>query len=257
MVLSFKGSGQVELGFLVSPEENWAIWDSAKFGGKPWWLIPNQIPSAKDVTCKCCGKVMCFLMQLYNPCDDRRDLYHRCIYVFVCRTQECLEKGSQLFLWCITPRMKVLRCQLPQQNNFYPENIDDGFISNYFDPESKCSPFHYGIHLCSVCGLKATSKCSKCDVYYCCRDHQVAAWSFDHKEYCGKGNQSLSVLYDDSKVYPRVQFPLWEVDIFPEPEPTKEELESEEAERKRLNAFKVAEGPVGRYLFVFFMCRYH
>ena len=153
--------------------------------------------------------------------------------------------------------MKVLRCQLPQQNNFYPENIDDGFIPNYFDPESKCSPFHYGIHLCSVCGLEATSKCSKCDVYYCCRDHQVAAWSFDHKEYCGKGNQSLSVLYDDSKVYPRVQFPLWEVDIFPEPEPTKEELESEEAERKRLNAFKVAEGPVGRYLFVFFMCRYH
>ena len=68
---------------------------------------------------------------------------------------------------------------------------------------------------------------------------------------------NLFLLYDDSKVYPRVQFPLWEVDIFPEPEPTKEELESEEAERKRLNAFKVAEGPVGRYLFVFFMCRYH
>lgn len=94
MLSQFKGSGKVELGFLVSPEDNWAIWDSAKFGGKPCWLIPNQIPSAKDVICKCCGKVMCFLMQLYNPCDDKKNLYHRCIYVFVCRTQECLEKGS-------------------------------------------------------------------------------------------------------------------------------------------------------------------
>ena len=89
-----KASGAVELGFLVSPEEDWVIWSSAKFGGKPWWLIPNQVPGVKEITCKHCQKPMCFMMQLYNPCDDRTESYHRSIYVFVCRNQECLEKGS-------------------------------------------------------------------------------------------------------------------------------------------------------------------
>lgn len=144
--------------------------------------------------------------------------------------------------------MKVLRSQLPRKNDFYPETISEDFDPRPFDPESPCSPFHYGIHLCNVCGLRATSKCSRCNVYYCCRDHQVVAWNHGHKEQCGKKDVLLPSLYADSIIFPRVQFPLWEVEIYPEPEPTKEELAAEEAERQRLNKFKVADGPVGTSL---------
>lgn len=83
----------VELGFLMSPEEGWRVWDSAKFGGKPCWLIPTTIPSFSDIQCKNCQKPMCFLMQLYNPCNSKDSAYHRCLYVYVCRDQNCLEKG--------------------------------------------------------------------------------------------------------------------------------------------------------------------
>ena len=161
--------------------------------------------------------------------------------------------GKRLVFWfslLLNCRMKVLRCQLPRKNEFYPENEKD-FTGRYFDSKSSCSPFYHGINLCSVCGIRATAKCSKCNVYYCSRDHQVAAWQHGHKEHCGKGDQSLPSLYEDSRVYPQVQFPLWEVDIFPEPEPSKEELAAEEAERNRLNAFKVTEGPVSR------LCHFH
>ena len=67
-----------ELGFLVSSEEGWRIWDCAKFGGKPFWLIPDAIPDHSDLVCPYCQKP---------------DAYHRCIYVFVCQNQDCLEKG--------------------------------------------------------------------------------------------------------------------------------------------------------------------
>ena len=87
---------EVELGFLMSPEEGWRIWDSAKFGGKPWWLNPTKIPTLSDIQCKCCEKPMCFLMQLYNPCNSHENAYHRSLYVYVCRNQECVEKGWYL-----------------------------------------------------------------------------------------------------------------------------------------------------------------
>ena len=75
-------STAVELGFLVSPEDNWHVWDSAKFGGKPYWLVPEHIPGCDDLKCQFCGKTMCFMMQLYNPCDDNENAYHRSIYIF-------------------------------------------------------------------------------------------------------------------------------------------------------------------------------
>mgnify|MGYP004659433205 FL=1 len=84
---------RTELGFLVSSEEGWRIWDCAKFGGKPFWLIPDAIPDHSDLVCPYCQKPLCFMVQLYNPCDEKADAYHRCIYVFVCQNQDCLEKG--------------------------------------------------------------------------------------------------------------------------------------------------------------------
>ena len=128
------------------------------------------------------------------------------------------------------------RCQLPQKNPYYPEDVDSVVDDKYFDASCSYSPLHYGNHLCSVCGIKATSKCAKCNTYYCSRDHQVAAWKNGHKESCGK--KASASLGDKDSVCPGVQFPHWEVEIFPEPEPTKEEALSEQKEKERLQAFR-------------------
>ena len=88
-----RNMSRTELGFLVSSEEGWRIWDCAKFGGKPFWLIPDAIPECSDLTCPYCQKPLCFMLQLYNPCEENPDAYHRCIYVFVCQNQDCLEKA--------------------------------------------------------------------------------------------------------------------------------------------------------------------
>lgn len=130
--------------------------------------------------------------------------------------------------------MKVLRCQLPKNNPYYPEDLDSYEGSSYLDPSSPSSPFHYGNHLCSVCGIKATSKCGNCNVYYCCRDHQVEAWRNGHKEKCNCGDQSLHILYDDNVIYNGVQFPLWEVDMYPEPEESENDKQAEADELARI-----------------------
>ena len=51
-------------------------------------------------------------------------------------------------------------------------------------------------------------------------------------------------LADKDSVCPGVQFPHWEVEIFPEPEPTKEEALSEQKEKERLQAFASPQGDV-------------
>lgn len=139
--------------------------------------------------------------------------------------------------------MKVFRCQLPKKNNFYSEDLDSIPSSCYLDPESPSSPFHYGNHLCSVCGVKAVSKCAKCNVYYCCREHQLEAWRNGHKEQCGSEDQSLASLYDDSIIYDGVQFPLWEVDMYPEPEETENEKQAEAEELARIVKINSADDP--------------
>ena len=137
------------------------------------------------------------------------------------------------------------RCQLPKKNPYYPEDVDSVVDDRYFDSSCSYSPLHYGNHLCSVCGIKATSKCAKCNTFYCSRDHQVAAWKNGHKESCGK---DLSASQSDKdSVCPGVQFPHWEVEIFPEPEPTKDEVLSEQKEKERLQAFASSKGDLGSF----------
>ena len=46
------------------------------------------------------------------------------------------------------------------------------------------------IHNCAICGNETTTKCQRCKrAYYCCREHQVEAWS-SHKSYC-KGLEAM------------------------------------------------------------------
>lgn len=160
------------------------------------------------------------------------------------KTRIASKKEGSAFFPRLSCSIKVLRCQLPKINKYYPEDLDSVVASDYFNPNSPASPFHYGNHLCCVCGVKASSKCSKCNVFYCCRDHQVAAWRNGHKESCGKGSQDLATLYRDDLICSDVQFPLWEVDMFPEPEPTKAEVASEQSQLERIKALNLGDEPV-------------
>lgn len=88
-----RNMSRTELGFLVSSEEGWAHLGGAKFGARPLLADSDAIPECSDLTCPYCQKPLCFMLQLYNPCEENPDAYHRCIYVFVCQNQDCLEKG--------------------------------------------------------------------------------------------------------------------------------------------------------------------
>ena len=165
-----------------------------------------------------------------------------CMCMFV-EIKSASRRDGICVIFQLTNSLKVLRCQLPKKNAFYPEDLDSVEGSSYLDAESPISPFHYGNHLCSVCGIKATSKCANCNVYYCCRDHQLEAWRNGHKEKCGLGDQSLQALYDDSVVINKVQFPLWEVDLFPEPEETESEKKAEAEQLARIVKVNSAEDP--------------
>lgn len=163
------------------------------------------------------------------------------MYLFV-ETRVVLKRDGNVLFYYFIYSMKVLRCQLPRKNEFYPEDLDSYDSSSYFDPKNPSSPFHYGNHLCSVCGIKATSTCSKCNVYYCCRDHQVEAWKNGHKENCGK-EQSLLQIYNNSSICNDIQFPLWEVDIYPEPEEDETAKQAEADELARIVKINSADDP--------------
>ncbi|CAD5205837.1 unnamed protein product [Bursaphelenchus okinawaensis] len=148
-----------------------------KIGGKPSWLNPTCIPKASDVLCNVCGKSMAFVIQVYatDP-SDNEEAFHRYLYVFVCRNPECskLQNASNI---------KVLRCQLPRENKFYSSESrlnpsDTEAEDPYYDEKTYNK-------VCSTCGLKAASRCAKCDkAWYCGRDHQILDWTSGHKALC-------------------------------------------------------------------------
>lgn len=74
----------------------------SKVGGRPAWLVPENLPS---VTCHGCDKSMTFLLQIYAPDNDNKVAFHRSIMVFVCLSCRCL--------------LRAFRVQLPHQNPYY------------------------------------------------------------------------------------------------------------------------------------------
>jgi pre-rRNA-processing protein TSR4 len=166
----------VQLGFvsdsrnLMFIDSNWEKWDGGKVGGKPTWLDPIRIPHHADLQCKSCNSPMIFLLQIYCPLDEVERAFHRALYVFVCRKKSCVNKGS----------VKCFRSQLGRKNDIYP------YESKSVSKEGTVVVNKSIPKLCTLCGCRAPSVCSKCKlVSYCSREHQAADWK-DHKRYCSE-----------------------------------------------------------------------
>eukprot|EP00752_Nemacystus_decipiens_P006360 g5734.t1 len=171
---------------------DWHEWDGGKAGGWPVWLNPRDLPAPQDMRCGECSQPLSFLVQLYCPLDHEDEAFHRCLYVFCCPKSTCSKNSS----------VKVLRCQLPRENDFYPYEPDDKpqamAMVAAADAETQASmailakrqvgadPGAWGVKLCCVCGQLAKSACSKCrSARYCGREHQAQHWKGGgHKKVC-------------------------------------------------------------------------
>ena len=182
----------VQLGFvsdsrnLMFIDSNWEKWDGGKVGGKPSWLDPIRIPHHADLQCKSCNSPMIFLLQIYCPLDEVERAFHRALYVFVCKKKSCVDKGS----------VKCFRCQLGRKNDIYP--YESKSVSQEVVEVNKSIP-----KLCTLCGCRAPSVCSKCKlVSYCSREHQAADWK-NHKLHCSKlSKETETILSSNTLIFP-------------------------------------------------------
>mmetsp|Transcript_48089 Transcript_48089/g.121046 ORF Transcript_48089/g.121046 Transcript_48089/m.121046 type:complete len:454 (+) Transcript_48089:113-1474(+) len=150
----------------------------SQIGGKPFWLNPCTLPAPARVACPQCSLPMPLLLQLYAPLEQYERAYHRMIYVFCCPNGAChlVKKRTGCF--------KVLRCQLPKENEIYPSD----FVSvDATDEELDAVHERRSIlsaKTCQVCGHLGSSRCARCKlVSYCCREHQKLDWA-NHKLSC-------------------------------------------------------------------------
>ncbi len=179
----------VQLGFSVPFEDtdhrnfaghtmpNWRDWDGGQIGGRPSWLQPRDLP--KDpLLCRNCQEPMSFICQLYAPADEvHEDAFHRSLYVFGCPNIQCAQstEGS----------IRILRAQLPKENQFYPEEEDETWAMHL--PEA------WDIKLCEVCGQRGHGKCPIQGVDFCGKHHQK-----EYKKYIFDKKQQLSKSIDFS-----------------------------------------------------------
>ena len=161
----------------------WKDWDGGQLGGRPSWLQPRDLPAKKALTCLSCEstKPLQFLCQLYVPLDHTPRAFHRSFYIFGCPTccqsqsssssssknHNDIENGGPISK--AGQGIRVLRVQLPQDNDFYPrehatEKVVDGW--------DKHLPSTWNVHLCHVCGQRAAGKCPLQQVWFCGKEHQ-------------------------------------------------------------------------------------
>eukprot|EP01129_Flabellula_baltica_P009231 TRINITY_DN3739_c0_g1_i1.p1 TRINITY_DN3739_c0_g1~~TRINITY_DN3739_c0_g1_i1.p1 ORF type:complete len:373 (+),score=64.90 TRINITY_DN3739_c0_g1_i1:66-1121(+) len=135
----------------------------SKIGGKPIWLIPDEIPTQEDVICGC-GKQLSFIMQIYCPLNEFDSAYHRVLYVFGCRNGYCYMHRENS---CV-----VFRAQLPKENPYVADNSEDSEV------EILCKT-------CNFCGMSGRFQCSSCKyVNYCSKNHQKKDWDLGHDMIC-------------------------------------------------------------------------
>ena len=180
----------------------WSNWDGGKIGGKPSWLNPRDVPQ-HVIKCRGCsssstnsngegqrkednGTIMQFVAQLYCPADDvtKNDAaFHRSLYVFACNkccnssttsTDTTNSSTSNKLSNCI----RVLRCQLPKQNDFYPptgnepEEDDEEEWTKHTSQYWATSTNNDKLNLCTVCGQVSKGKCPKQQLWFCGPEHQ-------------------------------------------------------------------------------------
>ena len=227
--------GQVMLGYVFEPGEDeegkgdeyppiftttdWMSWDGGKVGGKPIWLNRKDLPSIETIECGICGELMKFVLQIYCPVDGIGTAFHRAMYVVCCHKKSCIENHSLQ-----TRSVKVLRCQLARENEFYPyESSEDGACVEDL-PVWSTFP-----KLCQVCGFKATKVCSRCNnANYCCKAHQKIDFRV-HKHVCrcresvqDQEKSESDQLADSvdtnvgSNIFNKLNFPEYEIYVEPE-----------------------------------------
>mmetsp|Transcript_7408 Transcript_7408/g.15151 ORF Transcript_7408/g.15151 Transcript_7408/m.15151 type:complete len:535 (-) Transcript_7408:51-1655(-) len=191
--------GQEHNNILGHTSPNWCDWDGGKIGGLPSWLNPRDLPDgplccrgpcSKNIEKKDGGTPLRFIAQLYCPADDVTNnpaAFHRSVYVFAC--PECCSDSSKLFQHrevddgnakeipaaLLSECVRVLRCQLPKKNDFYPINGDgeeddqwEKHTSTFWSKANKDDQ----LNLCAVCGQKSKGKCPKQGKWFCGPHHQ-------------------------------------------------------------------------------------
>ncbi|GFR41991.1 hypothetical protein Agub_g2803, partial [Astrephomene gubernaculifera] len=103
------------LGFVEEPEKPHLLLRHrfpSKVGGRPAWLDPVHLPPREMLTCGASGRPLDFLLQVYAPVDANPvDAFHRTLFLFIS------PEGSRLTQ---PGAVRLLRCQLPRNNPFYP-----------------------------------------------------------------------------------------------------------------------------------------
>lgn len=217
---------------------NWCDWDGGKIGGVPSWLNPRDLPD--DIIC-CrgpCGATdktgatpLTFVAQLYCPADDVTNnpaAFHRSLYVFAC--PKCCSDSSTLFQRkedkddkvqsadLLSKCVRVLRCQLPKQNDFYPLS-GDGVEETTLGWEKHSSSFWANatkddkLNLCAVCGQRSKGKCPKQNKWFCGQHHQ--------KEYMRASKQYKQMDQNKEMIIPHNYLPsvCYESELVVEEEP--------------------------------------
>uniref|UniRef100_A0A182PHH1 MYND-type domain-containing protein n=1 Tax=Anopheles epiroticus TaxID=199890 RepID=A0A182PHH1_9DIPT len=209
----------VDLGFL-EPCETWLLTNKffrSKVGGKPAWLELKRLPKPDDLLCGQCKEPLGFLCQVYAPVEDNDYSFHRTLYVFVCLTASCNQSPEPE-----ARTIKVLRSQLPRQNEFYDYDPPDETTES---PAVK-SP----VPLCVVCGCRGPKLCSRCKaVNYCSASHQRLDWKVVHKSVCSEDGMTPPPSSTSS-----VQFPEFEIVTEAEEYETKAKLSEEENAKRQL-----------------------
>src|SRR5690554_2375218 len=94
------------------------------------------------------------------------------------------------FIWflshflCVCVRnfsVKCFRCQLPQANDYYSYEPEEGETLRFPKPD-----------MCGFCGAKCVNAgCSKCRVVkYCSKGHQLLHWKAGHKTFCSSNEDT-------------------------------------------------------------------
>ena len=187
----------------------WSNWDGGKIGGKPNWLNPRDIPK-QILRCHgpCStnkggednnGTVLKFVTQLYCPADgvtDNEAAFHRSLYAFACPTccssqtltsivtkdgeEEEESKAATTINNHLSNCIRILRCQLPKQNDFYPptgsnnnnnRNSSKEWTKHTSEFWSK-STNNDKLNLCEICGQCSKGKCPKQQKWFCGPQHQ-------------------------------------------------------------------------------------
>ena len=112
---------EVELGFVErvdDPGQLTSPFFPSKVGGRPAWLDLKDLPQPQRLACGVCGKPSVFLLQLYAPIPEHPCAFHRSVFVFMCKDPSCHQH-------CGFRAFRVLRCQLPRENDFYRQSSSD------------------------------------------------------------------------------------------------------------------------------------